>query len=84
MFDKINLEALDRSDVETAAAFVQSVATVAHIVFGADVSKSEMQDTLYVIAHSLDVAGAILYACADGTPLVKPLAGQAPSQKEVA
>lgn len=32
MFDKINLEALDRSDMETAAAFVQSVATVAPMV----------------------------------------------------
>ena len=84
MFDKINLEALDRSDMETAAAFVQSVATVAHIVFGADASKSEMQDALYVIAHSLDVAGTILYACADGVPRVKPLAEHEMLQKEIA
>ena len=33
MFDKINFEALDRSDMETAAAFVQSISTVANIVF---------------------------------------------------
>lgn len=84
MFDKIKLEALDRSDMETAAAFVQSVATVAHIVFEADVSKSDIQDAFYVIAHSLDVAGAILYACADGTPLVKPLAEREMLQKESA
>ena len=84
MFDKINLEALDRSDMETAAAFVQSVATVAHIVFGADVSKVEMQDALYVTAHSLDVAGAILYTCADSAPLVGPMAEREMLQKATA
>lgn len=84
MFDKINLEALDRSDMETAAAFVQSLGRVAGIVFGADTSKSDMQDVLYVIAHSLDVAGAILYAGTEGDPLIKPMDGRGPLQKEIA
>lgn len=70
MLDKINFEALDQADIETAAAFVQSIGTVANIVFTAEASEQELRDALYVIAHSLDVAGAILYAGASGGPFV--------------
>lgn len=84
MFDKINFEALDRSDMETAAAFVEGVGTVAGIISTAEASEQELRASLNVIWQALSVAGAILYAGTDGEPLIKPLAGRETLQKEVA
>ncbi len=84
MVDKINFEALDRSDMQTAAVFVQSIGTVAGILCGADVSEKDMGDVLFVIANSLSVAGAVLYAGTEGEPLIKPLAESESLRKEIA
>ena len=84
MIDKINFEALDRSDMETAAAFVESVGTVAGIISTAEASEQELRASLYVIAQSLSVAGAILFAGTEGNPLIKPLGERETLQEEVA
>lgn len=70
MFDitKIDYDALDRDDMESAASFVKSVAVVADIVYGASDSVAEMQEALYTISRSLEVAGTILYECARRIP----------------
>ena len=85
MVDKINFEALEQIDMETAAAFVEGVGTVASIISVAEASEQELRASLNVIAQSLAVAGAILYAGAcGGDPLIKPLGGQETFRKEIA
>ena len=85
MVDKINFEALEQIDMETAAAFVEGVGTVASIISVAEASEQELRASLNVIAQSLAVAGVILYAGAcGGDPLIKPLAERETPQKEIA
>ena len=84
MVDKINFEALDRLDMETAAAFVEGVGTVASIISVAEASEQELRASLNVIAQSLAVAGAILYAGTGGEPLIKPPTERETPQKEIA
>lgn len=84
MTDKINFEALDRLDMETAAAFVDNLGTVAGIISAAEASEQELRASLNVIAKSLAVAGAILYAGTEGDPLIKPLGEQETLKKEIA
>lgn len=84
MVDKINFEALDRSDMETAAAFVDSLGTVAGIISTAEASEQELRTSLNVIAQSLAVAGAILYAGTEGAPLIKTLGEREALRKEIA
>ena len=84
MVDKINFEALEQIDMETAAAFVEGVGTVASIISVAEASEQELRASLNVIAQSLAVAGAVLYAGAGGDPLIKPLDERDALRKEIA
>ena len=84
MTDKINFEALDRLDMETAAAFVDNLGTVAGIISAAEASEQELRASLNVIAQSLAVAGAILYSGATGGLMGKPLGERETLQREVA
>ena len=84
MIDKINLEALEQIDIETAAAFVDDVGTVAGIISTAEASELELRSSLNVIAQSLAVAGAILYSGATGGLMGKPPVKRETLQEEVA
>lgn len=84
MGNEINFEALDRSDMETAAAFVESIAAIAQLACGGDVSENDMRDIFYVIGESLSVAGAILSAGVQNGVSSKPQVKCKAPREEVA